>query len=233
MTNIGTELAMNKTAKAKGIPYYPVFLNLKGKKTVVIGGGKVAERKILALLKAGADVTVISPEIKKRIAGEKLKGRIKHIPRQYRKGDVKNAFLVIAATDSEEINEKVSKDATCLVNVVDTPSLCNFIVPSVLQRGPLTIAVSTGGISPALSKLIRQELEKLYGPELAEYLSLLEKIRKRAMRDIRDKRKRTEFLKSLASEKVIKMLREKGFREVEELMTEVKARSKTEAKGSF
>lgn len=194
--------------------YYPAFLNLQGKRVVVVGGGKVAERKILALLKAGADVIVISPEIKKRIAGEKLKGRIKHIPRQYRKGDVKNAFLVIAATDSEEINEKVSKDATCLVNVVDTPSLCNFIVPSVLQRGPLTIAVSTGGISPAFSKLIRQELEKLYGPELAEYLSLLEKIRKRAMRDIRDKRKRTEFLKSLASEKVIKMLREKGFRAV-------------------
>lgn len=194
--------------------YYPAFLNLKNKKAVVVGGGKVAERKVLALLKAGADVTVVSPEITKRIAGEKLKGRIKHIPRQYRKGDVKNTFLVIAATDSEEINEKVSKDATCLVNVVDTPSLCNFIVPSVLQRGPLTIAVSTGGISPAFSKLIRQELEKLYGPELAEYLSLLEKIRKRAMRDIRDKRKRTEFLKSLASEKVIKMLREKGFRAV-------------------
>ena len=198
--------------------YYPAFLNLKGKKTVVIGGGKIAERKILALLKTGARITVISPEITKRIAREKLRGSLKHIPRQYRKGDVKNTFLVIAATDSEEINQKVSEDATCLVNVVDTPSLCNFIVPSVLQRDPLTIAVSTGGISPALSKSIRQELEKLYGPEFAEYLQLLEKIRKKAMRDIRDKRKRTEFLKSLASAKVTKMLREKGFKEVEKAL---------------
>ncbi len=143
---------------------------------------RVAERKILALLKTGADVTVISPEITKRIAGEKLKGRIKHISRQYRKGDVKNTFLVIAATDSQEINKKVSEDAPCLVNVVDTPSLCNFIVPSVMQRGPLTIAVSTSGISPALSKSIRQELERLYGPEFAEYLQLVEKIRKKAMK---------------------------------------------------
>src|SRR4030065_1234034 len=128
--------------------YYPAFLNLKGKKTVVIGGGKIAERKILVLLKTGANITVISPEITKRIAREKLRGSLKHIPRQYRKGDVKKTFLVIAATDSEEINKKVSEEAPCLVNVVDTPSLCNFIVPSVIQRGLLTIAISTGGVSP-------------------------------------------------------------------------------------
>jgi precorrin-2 dehydrogenase/sirohydrochlorin ferrochelatase len=198
--------------------YYPAFLNLKGKKTVVIGGGKVAERKILALLKAGADVTVVSPEITKRIAREKLKGRVKHISRQYRRGDSRKAFLVIAATSSQEINRRVSEDATCLVNVVDTPSLCNFIVPSVIQRGHLTIAVSTAGISPALSKSIRKELEKLYGPEFAEYLQLLEKIRKKAMAEIRDKKKRTEFLKNLASGEIIKMLREKGFREVEKAL---------------
>ncbi len=198
--------------------YYPAFLNLKGKKTVVVGGGKIAERKILALLKAGADVTVISPEITKRIAGEKLKGRIKHISRQYGRGDSRKAFLVIAATSSQEINRRVSEDATCLVNVVDTPSLCNFIVPSVLQRGPLTIAVSTGGISPALSKSIRQELEKLYGPEFAEYLQLLEKIRKKAMAEIWNKEQRTNFLKSLASEEMIKMLREKGLKEVQKAL---------------
>jgi len=198
--------------------YYPAFLNLKGKKTVVVGGGKVAERKILALLKAGADVTVISPEITKRIAGEKLKGRIKHISRQYRRGDSRKAFLVIAATNSQEINRRVSEDATCLVNVVDTPSLCNFIVPSVLQRDPLTIAVSTGGISPALSKSIRKELEKLYGHEFAEYLRILKKIRQKAIKEIKNKKSRADFLKSLASEEVVKMLREKGIREVEKVL---------------
>jgi siroheme synthase-like protein len=94
--------------------YYPAFLNLKGKITVVIGGGKVAERKVVGLLKAGSDVKVISPYLTKRIEKEKLRGRIKHIPRQYRKGDLKNAFLVIAATDSPTINDRVSKDAPSL-----------------------------------------------------------------------------------------------------------------------
>lgn len=211
---IRTESAMNKTAKAKGIPYYPVFLNLKGKKIVVVGGGKVAERKVLALLKAGAIITVVSPEITERIKKEKLEGRIKHVSRQYRKGDTKKALLVIAATDTQEINRKVSEDSLCLVNVVDTPSLCNFIVPSVLQQGHLTIAVSTGGVSPTLSKSIRKELEKLYGSEFAEYLRLLGKIRSRAMKSISDKQKRTAFLKSLVSEKMIEMLRKKGVKTV-------------------
>jgi len=210
--------AMDKTAKAKGFSYYPAFLNLEGKRVVVVGGGKVAERKILALLKAEAHITVISLEITKRIAREKLRGSLKHIPRQYREGDVKNTFLVIAATDSEEINKKVSEDALCLVNVVDTPSLCNFIVPSVIQRGHLTIAISTSGVSPALSKAIRQELERLYGPEFAEYLRLLEKVRKKAMAEIHYKKKRTGFLKSLASEEMIKTLREKGIKEVEKAL---------------
>jgi precorrin-2 dehydrogenase/sirohydrochlorin ferrochelatase len=194
--------------------YYPTFLNLQSKKVVVVGGGKVAERKILALLKTGANITIISPEITKRIAREKIRGNLKHIPRQYRKGDVRKTFLVIAATDSDEINKKISEEAPCLVNVVDTPSFCNFIVPSVLKRGPLTIAVSTGGISPALSKSIRQELEKLYGPEFSEYLGLVERIREKAKKEIQDTKKRSEFLKSLASGEMMKTLREKGHREV-------------------
>jgi precorrin-2 dehydrogenase/sirohydrochlorin ferrochelatase len=224
MTIIGTEFFMRREKVTRyGSPitynnYYPAFLNLQGKKVVVVGGGKVAERKILALLRAGADITVVSPEITKRIAGENLKGSIKHIPRQYRKGDVKNTFLVIAATDSEESNKQVSEEAPCLVNVVDTPSLCNFIVPSVIKRGQLTIAISTSGLSPALSRSIRKELEKLYSPEFAEYVKSLEKIRKMAMSKISDTKKRMEFLKSLASGKMVEMLREKGFKEVKKAL---------------
>jgi len=201
--------------------YYPAFLNLKGKKAVVIGGGKVAERKILALLKTGADITVTSPEITKKIEKEKLKGRIKHITRQYRKGDLKNAFLVIAATDYPAINERVSKDALCLVNVVDTPDLCNFIVPSIMNRGLLNIAVSSSGISPALSRSIRKELEKLYGPEFKDYLKTLKKMRTEVMRMIRDKKKRGEFLKAIASEKMIEMLRTKGIRETKRVAVDL------------
>jgi precorrin-2 dehydrogenase/sirohydrochlorin ferrochelatase len=197
---------------------YPAFMDIKGKKVVVIGGGNVAERKVLSLLETGSQIKVISPCLTKRLSKEKLKGRIEHICRQYRKGDLKNAFLVFAATDSPVINEKISKDSPYLVNVVDTPGLCNFIVPSILKRGPLRIVISTSGISPALSRAIRKELEKLYSAEFNAYLRYLKGIRKKAAKIIQDKKRRTEFLKAIASEKMIKMLRRKGLRETKKIV---------------
>jgi precorrin-2 dehydrogenase/sirohydrochlorin ferrochelatase len=193
--------------------YYPTFLDLTEKKAVVVGGGKVAERKILTLLKTGTEVTVISPALTIKLEKEKQKGKIRHIPRQYRTGDLKKAFLVVAATDSPVINEKVSQDAPCLVNVVDTPCQCNFIVPATVDRWPLHIAVSTSGISPALSRSIRRELETMYGRQFSGYLKALMRIRKKAMKAIQDKRKREEFLRAIASEKTIKMLRREGLKE--------------------
>ena len=207
--------------------YYPVFLNLRGEKAVVVGGGKVAERKILSLLRAGADITVISPGITKKIEKEKLKNNLKHINRQYRKKDLNNAFLVIAATDSLVTNKKVSKDAACLVNVVDTPDLCNFIVPSTVNRGLLSIAVSTSGVSPALSRSIREELEKAFGFEFAQYLDWLRKIRAEAIEAIQDTRKRSRLLKALASEKILEMLRAKGFKETKRVAEALINRAKT------
>ncbi len=201
--------------------YYPAFLNLKDKRVIIVGGGKVAERKIFALLKVDADVTVISPTITKRIEALKHIGGIRHISRKYRKGDQKNAFLVIAATDSLDINKEVFQDTICLANVVDSPSLCNFIVPSVVKRGPLTIAISSSGISPGLSRTIRKELEKLYGSKFTKYLELLKNIRYRVMKEIPDSKKRAEFLKGIASEKMIKILRQKGLREVKQILLKI------------
>jgi precorrin-2 dehydrogenase/sirohydrochlorin ferrochelatase len=197
------------------VVYYPAFLNLQCKKVIVIGGGKIAERKILGLLKTGADIVVISPEITERIERARVEKKLKHISRVYRKGDLNKAFLVIAATDSAVTNEEVAKEASCLLNVVDTPKLCNFIVPSTVIRDPLTVAVSTGGVSPALSKSIRKEVEKMYGHDFCRYVKSLRKIRWEAMKTIGDKRKRALFLKSLASERMLRMLREKGFEETE------------------
>lgn len=179
--------------------YYPVLLNLKGKKCVVVGGGKVAERKALPLLRSGAEVTVISPECTVRLKEENLKRHIQYISRRYKKGDLKNAFLAIAATDSNETNRKISEDAACLVNIVDMPLLCNFIVPSVVRRGPLTIAVSTSGISPSLARTIRKELEGLYGREFVKHLNYIKKMRVKTLREIKDKKKRKRFLKDLAA----------------------------------
>jgi precorrin-2 dehydrogenase/sirohydrochlorin ferrochelatase len=202
------------------VNYYPVFLNLKGKKAVIVGGGRVAERKVSSLLAAGADITVISPSLTGRLGKALSGGRIRHLARTYRKKDLKGAFLVIAATDSPETNRRVSKDAPSLVNVVDVPSECNFIAPSVVRRGPLLLAVSTSGTSPALARTLRGELEKSYGLELSAYLKFLKKVRAKAMAAIPQKDKREGFLKGLASEEILALLRAKGFEAVKKVVTD-------------
>ncbi len=191
--------------------YYPVFLNLKDKKAVVIGGGKVAERKVRTLVRAGAVVKVISPAITCSLKSLVQKGHITHVKRPYRKGDIKDAFIVIAGTSSVRTNAIIASDAEHLINVIDTPAEGNFIAPSIVKRGPLTIAISTEGCSPAVSKAVRKELEKLYGNEFSYYLRFLAKMRKKAVSAIKDNKKRERFLKGLASEKIFNMLREKGF----------------------
>jgi precorrin-2 dehydrogenase/sirohydrochlorin ferrochelatase len=201
--------------------YYPAYIDLTGKKTVVVGGGSVAERKILSLLHAHAHVKIISPYLTKRLEREKGKGTIHHVCRTYKKGDLKGAFLVIAATNSPRINEQVSHDAPYLVNVVDVPELCNFIVPSLVTRGPLKIAISTSGVSPAFSRSVRQELEKFYGPEISAYLNVVKIIRRKAMETIPDKKKRSDFLKVIASEKIIEMVRKKGLQKTKRFVTDL------------
>jgi precorrin-2 dehydrogenase/sirohydrochlorin ferrochelatase len=192
------------------VDYYPIFLNLEGRKAVVVGGGRVAERKVLSLIESHAAVTVISPSLTERLRKEKSLKTIRHKSRRFRKGDLEGAFLVIAATDSQETNRSVSREASCLVNVVDVPSECNFIAPSVVKRGPLTFAISTGGISPAMSKSLRKEIGALYGPSFSGYLRFVRKIRTRALAEIVDKKKRESFLKGIASAELLKTLRTKG-----------------------
>lgn len=138
-----------------------------------------------------------------------------HVRRNYRKGDIRSAFAVIVATDSEETNRQVATDAArarVLLNVVDNPSLCNFIAPAVVKRGPLTIAISTGGVSPAMARTIRRELERMYGAEFSGYLRFMKGMRKRALREMNDKAERERFLKGLASDTMIAILRRQGFR---------------------
>lgn len=194
--------------------FYPALLSLKDRDVVVIGGGGVAERKVLTLLKAGAAVTVVSPTLTRKLGKLQKSGIIHYRRESYRKRHVQKAFLVIAATSSAGVNERIATDAPCLVNVVNLPEKGNFIVPSTLRRGALTIAVSTEGASPALSKTIRKELESQYGREFAMYVRFLEKTRKRAAKNIRDSNKRRRFLTSLSSPETINLLRKKGYNAV-------------------
>jgi len=201
------------------VRYYPAFLNLKNKKAVVVGGGKVAERKVRLLVKAGANVKVISPDITKPLKKLREKSKLKHVNRNYVKRDLKNAYIVIAATSSAEINTKIAGESENLVNVVDSPSEGNYIVPSVVTRGPLTIAISTEGTSPAVSKTIRKEVEKHYSKEFTHYMRFLEVMREKAVAEITDSNKRRKFLKSLASEELIYIVRNQGFGAASEIIS--------------
>ncbi len=196
--------------------YYPAFIDLRGRNCVVVGGGRVAERKVASLLRSGANVTVISPFVTLVLAKYSGRKRIKHIKRNYRKGDLGDAFLVIAATSDEKVNREVSLDAPCLLNVVDVPELANFIVPSVVTRGPLALAVSTSGTGPALSKSIRKELELLYDKEFGIFVDFLGRQRKNVLRGIADGRTRKRIIKQISGPEMIKMFRKEGLEKTKE-----------------
>lgn len=161
-------------------PYYPVFLDLRNRLAVVVGGGSVAQRKIETLLRYGADVIVISPLVLPAIERLVAEGRIEHEERGYIRGDLAGAFIVICATDDTEVNRAVYQEAEgmgCLVNVVDVPELCNFIVPSIVKRGPLQMAISTAGAAPSVAKRLRKQLETEFGEEWGVYVTLLAEVR--------------------------------------------------------
>lgn len=169
--------------------YYPMMVDLTGRRCLVVGGGRVAERKIGALLDCGADVEVVSPTITPKIAELVSRKAIRLTQRAARPRDLTRAFLVFAATDDAQVNrtmaEKV-RGAGGLVNVADAPAACNFLVPAVVRQGDLTIAISTGGGSPALAKRLRQRLEATIGPEYDAFLKALRELRARAQRTISD-----------------------------------------------
>ncbi len=196
--------------------YYPVFINLYNKKCFIIGGGKVGERKALKLLDAGAELTIISPDLTPKLTFLKIKKVFTHINRKYKKGDIKDAFLVIAATSDRSLNRTISNHATCLINAVDMPELCNFIVPSTVKRGDLTIAISTSGVSPSLSKSLRKELEKIFTLDFVKFLAYLKDFRKKAFALSLNKKTRETLLKEAGSLRTIKLFREKGIKTVKE-----------------
>jgi precorrin-2 dehydrogenase/sirohydrochlorin ferrochelatase len=159
------------------VRYFPVNLDVAGRKALVVGGGAVALRKVQSLVRCGANVTVVSPAF---CAALRRMDGIRRVTRRYRKTDLAGACLVVSATDVQEVNRRVWEHATAArlpVNVVDQPDLCTFTVPAVLSRGDLLIAVSTGGGGPALSGRIRRLLAKTIGPSYGRQLGLLREMR--------------------------------------------------------
>ncbi len=142
--------------------YYPVYLNLRGRRCVIVGGGTVAEGKIGRLLDSGAEICVVSPDATPGIRQFVADGDVLWEQRNYEHGDLEGAFIAIAATNVREVNRRIFEEAEergVMLNAVDDPPNCSFIAPSIVQRGPVTLAVSTGGVSPALARKLRESLQ--------------------------------------------------------------------------
>src|SRR5574341_1255349 len=204
--------------------YYPIFLNIQGKKCVVVGGGSVAWRKVCGLKEARAKVTVVSPEFCPEL--EKETG-IERIKQKYNEGFLREAVIVIACTDDEEVNKKIYNDAMkggLLVNVVDRPEFCSFIVPSSIVRGALCISISTGGASPALARNIREYLEKQFGDEYGEFTKLLSEMRRKILSEVKDESVRRDILQRIAGLNMLEVVKKEGVIAAEKKMLAIVSR---------
>ncbi|MCK5721197.1 MAG: uroporphyrinogen-III C-methyltransferase [Gammaproteobacteria bacterium] len=162
--------------------FLPIFMNVKGENCLVIGGGKIASRKVFMLLRAGASVSVVSPELCQDLTIRKNESEITHIDRVFEDDDLNGKKVIIAATNNEKVNSHVSQLAKAKgipVNVVDAPDLCSFIVPSIIDRNPVQIAISTGGASPVLARLLRSRLETFIPAAYGRLATLVESFREK------------------------------------------------------
>jgi siroheme synthase-like protein len=166
----------------------------------VIGGGRVAERKAKILLRFDALVRLISPKVTQTLIRLAEKGKIEIIKRKYEEGDLKGAVLVFAATNKEEINRRIRKEAEkrhIPVNVVDNPDLCDFVVPSIVKKGPIVIAISTSGTLPLLSKKLRKEIQKNITGDYIQYAYLIGRFRELLIEKVKDRKKRSDIMKEI------------------------------------
>ena len=183
-------------------PFYIACLRLKGRRCVVVGGGEVGLEKVEGLLACDADVTLIAPEAHPELVQLALEGSIRWHRRVYAAGDLDGALIAIAATDDTDLNIRVFEDAEAqamLVNVVDVPPLCNFILPAIVRTGPLAVAISTAGASPALAKRMKREIAELFGQPYANLAILLNDARGWAKATLPTYQDRKEFFESIVN----------------------------------
>ena len=201
--------------------YYPVFLDIADKKCVVVGGGEVAARKVKRLIDCGAKVSVVSPELNSELVALKDAGRIIHITGEYLSEFICGAALVVGATDDEKTNLVISHDARekgIPVNIVDDPQKCDFILPSIVERGDLVIAIGTGGNSPALARHLREELEARYGEEYAIFLRILGSLRSQMTKNAGVGK---SWFDTLISSGILELIKQKDWEKVKKTVREI------------
>jgi len=179
-------------------PYYPLFLDMTDKLCIVVGGGAVAERKARGLLNAGARVRLISPEVTRGVRRLARQGRIEVVPREYQEGDLDGAALAIAATNAREVNMRVkgeSKRLSIPLNVADRPDLGDFIVPAVVRKGPVVVALSTSGLLPVLARRLKEEIGLKLSADYLPYARRVGAFRRILIETVHDPGKKREILR--------------------------------------
>ncbi|MDQ6606021.1 MAG: bifunctional precorrin-2 dehydrogenase/sirohydrochlorin ferrochelatase, partial [Actinomycetota bacterium] len=183
-------------------PFYIACLRLKGRRCLVVGGGEIGLEKVEGLLACDADVTLVAPTAHPELVALADEGSIRWAQREYETGDLEGCLIAIAATDDTDINIRVFDDAelrAMLVNVVDVPPLCNFILPAIVRTGPLAVAISTAGASPALAKRMKREISELFGEPYAQLAILLNDVRGWAKGTLPTYQDRKEFFESIVN----------------------------------
>jgi precorrin-2 dehydrogenase / sirohydrochlorin ferrochelatase len=204
--------------------YFPVQLDIRNRACLVVGGGRVGTRKVLSLIKCGAQVTVVSLQATAELMELAARGSLELALRAYRSTDLQDKFLVIGATDDEALNQKVHADAQAghvLCNIADRPELCNFILPAVVERGDLVITVSTGGKSPAFAKSVRKELEQAYGPEYALFLELMGAVRRKLLSQAHAPETHKPLFEALIAGGLLEAIKNKNLAGVDALLSKV------------
>ena len=179
--------------------YFPISLNVKDRRVTVIGGGHVAEQRIQELLECDARVTVISPEVTSTLESLSDAGKIAVHLRAYESGDLADSWVVLTASDDPEVNAAAwheSREGKIPINVADDPSKCDFIMPALVRRGDLTIAISTGGASPALAARLRRHIASIVGPEYERLVEVLSRIRSRVKDSVSDEEERRQLTRA-------------------------------------
>ncbi len=204
--------------------FFPVYLNLKAKRVVVVGGGEVAERKVLSLLGTGALIVVISPRFTAKLEALAAENRIQAHRRNYVHGDCAGAVLVFSAVDDPEAGRSVWKEASeanIFINTADQPSLCAFIMPAVVQRGNIGIAISTGGSSPALAARLGRKISRLIGPEYAILADLMARARSSVRARIQNEEERKAVQYRILDSNVLQLLRRHDLAGAEHRLQEI------------
>ncbi len=204
--------------------YYPIYLDIRERRCLVVGAGSVGTRKVESLLRCGARVTVVSPESSSSIETLARSGKIEFKKRAYRQSDLKDVFLVIGATDDQDLNRLISSDAGklgLLCNIADRPEICNFILPSIVNRGDLIIAISTAGQSPAMAKALRRQLEEQFGVEYSQFLRLMGAIRRKLLQKKHEPEAHKPLFEQLIHNDLLGLIRDQRIKDIDTLLRQV------------